>query len=175
MDEQQIEALLYESEGDEPDFKRDQYPLTNNDEKGELIKDILAFVNGWRRTDAYIMIGVSQAKVAGRSTPHGVSSHLTDSNLQQMVNSKTNQPVKFAYEEASFKGVDIGIIKIPVQDRPRFLTKDFGRLKKDIVYVRRGSSTAEAGLDEILQMKAGPNTPSLELQFAYAQCLETAG
>jgi hypothetical protein len=166
MDEQQVESLLYESESDELDFKRDQYPLTNNDEKGELIKDILAFTNSWRRADAFILIGVDQTKVAGRSTPVGITHHLNDSNLQQMVNSKTDHHVVFSYEEVSLKGLDLGVIKIPVQDRPRFLTKDFGKLKKDVVYVRRSSSTAEAGLDEILRMKAGPSTPSLDLQFA---------
>jgi hypothetical protein len=166
MDKQQIESLLYESESDELDFKRDQYPLLNNDEKGELIKDILAFTNSWRRTDAFILIGVDQTKVAGRSTPVGIAHHLNDANLQQMLNSKTNHHVVFSYEEVSFQGLDLGVIKIPVQDRPRFLTKDFGKLKKDVVYVRRSSSTAEAALDEILRMKAGPATPSLDLQFA---------
>jgi predicted HTH transcriptional regulator len=175
MDENELESLLYESEGDELDFKWDQYPLTDNAEKGELIKDILAFANGWRRTDAFILIGVDQAKVAGRSTPVGVTTHLSDSNIQQMVNSKTNQHVSFAYEEVSFKGLDIGVIKIPVQDRPRFLTKDFGRLKKDVVYVRRGSSTAEAGLDEILRMKTGPTTPNLDLQFAHVTGRQSLG
>jgi hypothetical protein len=83
-----------------------------------------------------------------------------------MVNSKTNHHVVFSYEQVSFKGLELGVIKIPVQDRPRFLTNNFGKLKKDVVYVRRGSSTAEAGLDEILRMKAGPTMSSLDLQFA---------
>lgn len=169
MEKQHIESLLYESESDELDFKRNQYPLTNNDQKSELIKDILAFTNSWRRTDAYILIGVDQTKVAGRSLPVGVTQHLSDSNLQQMVNSKTNRHVTFSYNEVSFNGLELGVIKIPVQDRPRFLTNDFGKLKKDVVYVRRGSSTAEAGLDEILRMKAGPTAPSLDLQFADVQ------
>ena len=51
--------------------------------------------------------------------------------------------------------MEIGVIKIPVQERPVFLTKDFGRLKKDVVYVRRGSSTTEAPLDEILKNASG--------------------
>jgi hypothetical protein len=175
MDKQEVERLLYESEGDELDFKRDQYPLTNSDEKAELIKDILAFANGWRRSDAYILIGIDQAKVAGRSTPVGITKHLQDSNLQQLVNSKTNHHVTFGYEEASLNGLQIGVINIPVQDRPRFLTSDFGKLKKDVVYVRRGSSTAEAGLDEILRMKAGPTAPILDLQFAHIEARKPLG
>lgn len=49
MNEQEIERLLYSGESDELDFKRDQYTLMNNDEKCELIKDILAFANSWRK------------------------------------------------------------------------------------------------------------------------------
>jgi hypothetical protein len=166
LNEQQIESLLYKSEGDDLDFKRDQYPLTNADEKGELIKDILAFANGWRQADAFILIGVDQFKTAGRSTPVGVAKHLSDSNLQQLVNTKTNHHLIFSYEEVSFNGLELGVIRIPKQGRPRFLKRDFGRLKKDVVYVRRGSSTAEADLVEILQMQSAPTTPSLDLQFA---------
>jgi hypothetical protein len=166
MEEELIEKLLYESEGPELDFKISQYPLTNNDEKSELIKDILIFANGWRRDDAYILIGVDEAKVAGRSTPVGITTHLSDSNLQQMVNSKTNHPVVFSYEAVSYKGLEIGLIKVPVQERPIFLTRDFGRLKKEVVYVRRGSATDIAGIDEVLKMKAGPSTPILDLRFA---------
>lgn len=166
MDEASIETLLYESEGTELDFKRDQYPLSDPDEKSEFIKDILAFANGWRRADAYILVGVEEKKVNGRSIPVGVTTHPNDANLQQLVLSKTNRPVTFSYEVVAFKGVGIGVIKIPVQERPTFLTRDFGKLQKDVVYVRRGSSTGTADLDEILRMKAGTSAPTLELQFA---------
>jgi hypothetical protein len=166
MDEAFIEQLLYENEGTELDFKRDQYPLTNPAEKGELTKDILTFANAWRRADAYILIGVDENKVNGRSTPVGVTTHLNDANLQQMVNSKTNRPVTFSYDAVSFKGLQVGVIKIPVQERPSFLTRDFGRLKKDVVYVRRGSSTGTSDLDEVLKMKADMSGPTLDLQFA---------
>lgn len=68
MDEHEMERLLYSGESDELDFKRDQYRLTNNDQKGEFIKDILAFANSWRTTDGFILIGIDETKVAGRST-----------------------------------------------------------------------------------------------------------
>jgi hypothetical protein len=55
-----IYALLFEAEGAELDFKREQYSFEGADDrvKSELLKDILAFANAWRRTDAYILIGV---------------------------------------------------------------------------------------------------------------------
>lgn len=45
-----------------------------------------------------------------------------------------------------------GVIHIPLQDRPVFLTRDYGKLKKNVVHVRRGSSTGEADPDEIARM-----------------------
>jgi hypothetical protein len=166
MDEQEIERLLYSGESEVLDFKRDQYPLTDKNKKSELIKDIVAFANSWRTTDAYILIGVDEIKVAGRSTVVGITTHLQDSDIQQLVNSKTNRKVSFLYEPMSFKGLEIGVIKIPVQERPTVLTANFGGLLKETVYVRRGSSTDTAGATELLNMTRAPSAPSFTVEFA---------
>jgi hypothetical protein len=62
MDPVFLASLLREEEGPALDFKRDQYRFvdTTDLEKAELLKDILAFTNAWRRTDAYILIGVDE-------------------------------------------------------------------------------------------------------------------
>jgi len=148
-----MEELLNEDESSTLDFKCDQYPFdkATDEQKGELLKDILAFANAWRRTDAYILIGVEDIK-GGRSNVVGVASHLDDACIQQFVNSKTNRPVTFAYEVFPFEGVRIGIIHIPLQERPIYLTKDFGKLKKGEVRIRRNSSTDIATPDEIIKI-----------------------
>jgi hypothetical protein len=148
-----ISALLFEAEGAELDFKREQYRFSGADdrEKSELLKDVLAFANAWRRTDAYILIGVQEVKEA-EAEVIGITEHIDDARLQQFVNSKTNRPVEFSYTPTSFQGKQIGVIHIPVQDRPIFLTKDYGSLRRNTVYLRRGSSTDEARPDEIARM-----------------------
>lgn len=155
MDSTELEQLLNENESSALDFKRDQYPFDNatDVQKGELLKDILAFANAWRRTDAYILIGVEESK-GSRSKPVGIRQHLDDSKLQQFVNSKTNRPVTFSYTAFHVDTVEIAIIAIPVQDRPFYLTCDYGRLRAGEVYIRRGSSTAIAKPDEIFKMGA---------------------
>jgi hypothetical protein len=70
--------------------------------------------------------------------------HIDDAALQQFVNAKTQRPVTFRYETATLDGVSIGIISIPVQERPVYLLEDYGRLKREAVYIRRGSSTTIA-------------------------------
>jgi hypothetical protein len=148
-----IEQLLNEDEGTGLDFKRDQYPFdgATDEQKSELLKDILAFTNAWRRMDGYILIGIEEIK-GGRSKVVGISEHLDDAKLQQFVNSKTQRPISFSYEAIPLEGIQVGIIRISLQARPIYLKQDYGKLKKHTVYVRRGSSTAIADPDEISRM-----------------------
>ena len=148
-----MEELLNEDESAMLDFKRDQYLFdkASDEQKSELLKDILAFANAWRRTDAYILVGVEDVK-GGRSSVVGVTSHFDDASIQQFVNGKTNRPVTFSYHVFPFEGVQVGIFHLPLQDRPIYLKKDFGKLKQREVYIRRSSSTDIADPDEIAKM-----------------------
>jgi len=172
IDNSLIETLLYGEEGVDLDFKRDQYKFlkASKDEKGELLKDILAFANSWRRTDAFILIGIKEVK-GGRSKVYGINDKLDDAQIQQFVNSKTNEPLSFSYRNMDFESKCIGIIHIPIQRRPLYLKKNFGKLKKETVYIKRGSSTVIAKIDEIAQMgkslfEIEQSQPLLEVFFA---------
>lgn len=171
MNIEQFEALLYQDESPILDFKRDQYPFQgeSSEVKGEIIKDILAFANSWRRSDAYILVGVEEVK-GGRSHVVGVHTHLNDNDLQQLVNSKTQRPVEFSYFAFRYHTWQVGIIHVPVQEGPLYLTKDFGCLSKNHVYIRRGSSTAIANPDEIAKMGKAAHlvseSPQLKLELA---------
>lgn len=172
MTEDFLQSLLYEEESDVLDFKRDQYKFINcsDFEKAELLKDILAFCNAWRRTDAFILIGVEEIK-GGESKVVGMTDALDDGQIQQFVNGKTQRPVNFSYKNLPFKGKRIAVIQIPVQERPIYLKKDYGSLKANVVYLRRGSSTTEATPDEIVKMRdinvsfPAENVPRLFLAF----------
>lgn len=152
-----IEGLLFADEDASLDFKREQYAFegADKDSKSELLKDVLAFANAFRRADAYILIGVEEVRGA-RSTVIGVRNHLDDAKLQQFVNSKTQLPVTFSYREASHDGLPIGVIHVPVQTRPVYATTNYGKVTKEAVYVRRGSSTGVAKPEEMMRM--GPAT-----------------
>src|SRR5438477_13143500 len=93
-----VEELLYGSEGVDLDFKRDQYPIegASDLDKAELLKDILTFANAFRRSDAFILIGVEEVS-GGRASVIGVADHLKDADLQQFVNTKTNRDIVFRY------------------------------------------------------------------------------
>ena len=148
-----FEQLLNQEEGIALDFKREQYPFDGKpkDVQSELLKDILAFANTQRNSSAYILIGVEEVK-GGRSKVVGVENHLDDAKLQQFVNSKTQPPVDFAYFPFRTEGVEVGIIEIPIQKRPIYPKRTFGKVKENIVYIRRGSATMTATPDESTQM-----------------------
>ena len=166
-----LESLLYEDEGASLDFKRDPYPFEGAQpyQKAELLKDVLAFANAFRRATAYVLIGVKDVP-GGRGLVHGVDRHPDDASLQQFVNEKTNRPVVFRYRAREVDGEQVGVIEIPVQPRPLYLTKDYAQLKARAVYVRRGSSTSEAEPDEVARMgTALPSAPSPELAVAFGR------
>jgi hypothetical protein len=153
MDDNLFESLLWSSESDSLDFKQQQYIFESgsDDQKSELLKDILAFSNSWRKTEAFILIGVKEAKI-GKSEVVGIESHLSSNNLQQFVESKINRPLAFSYFPYEIEGKQVGIIRIPVQTRPFYLNKKYGKLDEGKVYLRRGDSTVIAKPDEISQM-----------------------
>jgi predicted HTH transcriptional regulator len=130
MNKDLFEHLLNESESTSLDFKSEQYEFYSTDDKAksELLKDILAFANSFRRTDAYILIGVKEVK-GGQSIATGIEKHLEDSDIQQFVNSKTQKPLSFLYIPYLYESKQVGIIYIPSQQRPYFLKQDFGNLR----------------------------------------------
>lgn len=148
-----LEQLLYRGESETLDFKRDQFEFVKAEAeaKSKILKDILSFANSWRQETAYILIGVEE--VQGRKgTVVGVTSHLDDAALQQFVNSKTQRPVSFSYQGAVLEGKDVGVIRVPVQERPVYVGRRYGIVEKEAVYLRRGSANAVATPDEVARM-----------------------
>lgn len=176
-----VESLLYQSEGTTVDFKCKQYAFdgATDDQKSELLKDILAFSNSWRQSDAYIVIGV-QTVTGGRHSPVNVDQHFDDAQLQQFINSKTNRPIEMSYEVHIYEGSRIGLIRIAKQKRPFYSKKNYGKVEKERVYYRQGSSTAVAKPEDVARMGEDSTPPSRQfpemvLQFADHETREQLG
>lgn len=153
MNNELLNALRYRSEGTDLDFKSEQYRFAGGSDfqKAELLKDILAMANAWRDGAGYILLGFKESR------PHlaevvGISESIDDSRLQQFVNSKVKPKLAFRYEEHLYEGKTVGVIVIPKQKRPFFIANPYGKLKSNIAYVRRGSSTEEAEPTEVAAM-----------------------
>ncbi len=176
MTNELFESLLFEEEGTTIDFKKEQYRFVNasDDEKSELMKDILGFANAWRREKAYILVGVEDVR-GDKSNVVGIpaSEQLDDHSLQQFVNSLVNAPVHFQYRAFSYQGKQVGLFVLDEgQQRPIYLKRNYGTLEKEKVYVRRGSSTnpqKPAPPDEIARMGAGRPRDRAELLVEFAE------
>lgn len=110
MNDGLFERLPYEEESTTLDFKKEQYRFVraSDEDKSELLRDILGFANAWRRSEAYILVGVEDVR-GGRGNVVGISpiDHLDDHSLQQFVNNLTNRPVRFHYEALGFEDLHI--------------------------------------------------------------------
>lgn len=153
MIDELLNKLRYKCEGADIDFKSAQYRFNkgSEDTKGEILKDILAIANAWRDGSGYILLGFKDQR------PHpaevvGISESIDDARLQQFVNSKVKPKLTFSYEEHVHQGKTVALITIPKQKRTFHLTHAYGKLKSNVVYVRRGSSTDEAEPQEIHEM-----------------------
>ena len=171
MTEEQFLQYKFKSESDSLDFKSEQYKFTSatDDQKSELLKDILAMANSWRSETGYIILGVIDTPEKPNQLI-GIQDHVDDAQIQQFVNGKTNRVCTFGYQTITLDGLTFGVLEIPIQPRPVYLKKQYGKLKQETVYVRRGSSTTEAKLEEISLMgNANKKTrdlhPNLSLFF----------
>ena len=161
-------SLLDMEEGPTLDFKREQYRFekASDEDKSELLKDVLAFANTPRSRTACILIGVDEV-TGGRSAVVGIDWHLPDASLRQFVNSKTNRQVEFTYSALGIEGKTVGLISVPIQQRPVWSEKDYGIVQANQVYIRDGSSTRLALPDEIAAMGRG-NPPILRTEWGDA-------
>lgn len=148
-----LTALRYKSEGTDIDFKSAQYRFTNGSEedKAEMLKDILAISNAWRDGPGYILLGFRDCR-PNPAEVVGITESLDDSRVQQFVHGKVRPMLTFSYEEHLYEGKTVGVITIPKQKRSFYIAHAYGRLKSNVVYVRRGSSTSEAEPPEIAAM-----------------------
>lgn len=148
-----LNTLRYKSEGPDIDFKSAQYRFNGASEldKSEMLKDILAIANSWRDSTGYILLGFKDQR------PHpaevvGIRDSIDDAQIQQFINVKVKPKLTFRYEEQLYEGKTVGVITIPKQKRPFYLANAYGKIKSNVVYVRRGSSTDEAEPTEIAAM-----------------------
>ena len=155
ISEEQINILCFQGESNCVDYKRAQYAFqgASDAQKAELLKDILCFANAFRRSPAYILIGVDE-DASGLGVIHGIYDNevIDDARLQQFINSKTNKRIPFsAYPLRMNSGKIIQVIEIDtcVRGRPFYLKKDYARLHHDEVWVRAGTSSHIASLEEI--------------------------
>ncbi len=138
------------------DWKQDFVHPSNDDARGELIKDIAAIANASELSYGFIFYGVDPR----RPDPIvGISRAYDDSRIQQLVQGKLEPPPKFLYYEVSAGPKTVAVIQVaPSRKRPFIIRADIGRIRKGQIVIRRGSATDGVTLDDLAQFFYGANS-----------------
>ena len=158
ISEEQLNQLCLQGESNCVDYKRAQYAFIGgtDDQKAELLKDVLCFANSFRKMPAYIIIGVDE-EPSGIGSICGIREDevIDDAKLQEFINSKTNRRIPFsAYPFRTAAGKILQVIELDVCIvwRPYYLKKRFASLNYNDVWMRIGSSSHVASPDDIAAM-----------------------
>jgi tetratricopeptide (TPR) repeat protein len=147
MDEITLLTLIAKGENENADFKR-ELNLNSADEKAEFIKDVIALANS--ASDAgYLILGVDDSKCY-----IGVH-NLEEEKLQQVAYTYIEPAVQLRTEVVPISTPSpllIGVIEVQKSSRPHKVARAIGRLSKDDVFVRRGSTISQATPEEIIHM-----------------------
>lgn len=148
IDAELVRRLLAQREGTHLDFKGVGYDFSHK-RKGnaEFAKDIMAMANalGVGAERAYILIGVVEnPDRTGRVVGVPAESHPDDAVVQQKAGSVLNKVPGFTYVPVDVDGVSVGVVEIRAGGRPYYPTTDAPPLRRNVAYVRVGTSTDEA-------------------------------
>lgn len=138
------------------DWKRDFVHPSDDDARGELIKDIAAIANASALSYGYIFYGVDPRQP---DPLIGISRSYDDSRIQQLVQGKLEPAPSFLYYEVSAGPKTIAVIQIaPSKKRPFIIRADIGRIRKGQIVIRRGSATDGVTLGDLAEFFYGQNS-----------------
>ena len=138
------------------DWKQDFVRPTDDDARGELIKDIAAIANASALSYGFIFYGVDPR----RPDPLvGITGGYDDSRIQQLLQGKIEPLPSFLYYEVSAGPKTVAVIQVaPSKERPFIISVDIGRVRKGQIVIRRGTSTDGVTLDDLAEFFYGPNS-----------------
>jgi len=135
------ELMAYHFESEYLDFKREEY---NDQNKPNLIKDVMAFANANTPGDKYIIIGVD--KKGGETELIPIEPKLDSANIQQYIHDNIEPELDIAYFPYEFKGTQLMVLQIKdANSKPYFTSKPVSfkngkvLLKANECWIRKGS------------------------------------
>jgi len=140
--------LLKTTELRKVEFKERQYRLDNDVLKSHFVEDILCIANA-PGEDGYILLGVWEKP----REVVGISSHHDSAMLAGIVAGVIEEPIHFEFFPITHEVKRCALLRIPSsRARPHWPKRDFGILRKHVLYTRRASGNGEASISEIREM-----------------------
>jgi predicted HTH transcriptional regulator len=138
------------------DWKTDFVLPTNDDARGELIKDIAAIANASPSSYGFLVYGVNPKRP---DVIVGISKGYDDAKLQELIRGKIEPAVEFLYYEVAFATKVVAVIQVhPTRRRPHVIRVDIGRVRKGQIPIRRGSSTDGVTIQDLFEFFYGPSS-----------------
>lgn len=149
------------------DWKVDFSLPSDEETKGELLKDISAIANASPLSYGFIFYGVDPR----RPDPIvGVTNSYDDAKLQQLVTGKISPRPEFLYYEVSAGPKTVSVVQIaPSKRRPHIISVDLGKVRKGQIPIRRGSSTDGVTQQDLFEFFYGDES------FWFAQVRQRMG
>lgn len=133
-----LEKLISSTESSKKDFK-EFCNLKTEDQKKEFAKDVSAIANS-PGTTGYLIYGINNQKQIVGIT----SSSFKEEQMQQIISSRINPPVKFSAYIIKHSGHNIGVVEIPFS-----VTKPHQHKNHGAFFIRRGTITGHMTTQEI--------------------------
>ena len=135
------------------DWKSDFIVPSDDEKRGEFIKDVSAIANACSLSDGFIVYGVDPRK----TEPFiGISQSYDDAKLQQLISGKIAPPPEFLYYEVLYGTKTIGVLQVkPTKQRPHIITTDVGKVRKGQIHIRRGSATDGVTMNDLFEFFYG--------------------
>jgi len=148
------ELIEFHNECEYLDFKREEY---NEQNKANLIKDVLAFANADTEHDRFIIMGVE--KTDGKVLLNTVSAKYDSANIQQYVLDNITPELDISYFSYEHQGSELLVLKIsdPVS-QPYMTSKHVSfksgkiLLKENECWIRKGSFQRTASRSDLDRM-----------------------
>lgn len=135
------------------DWKSDFIIPTDDEKRGEFIKDVTAIANACSSSYGFIVYGVDPRK---QEPIIGISQSYDDAKLQQLISGKIDPQPEFLYYELLYGAKTIAVIQVkPTKRRPHIITVDLGKVRKGQILIRRGSSTDGVTMKDLFEFFYG--------------------
>ncbi|MGE5455813.1 MAG: RNA-binding domain-containing protein [Ignavibacteriales bacterium] len=128
------------------DFKIDIYDFSSQTSKEDFIVDVLSFANSHCLDDKYIIIGVGVCKDGHKKFKNIDLSKVQDgANYQSLITNNIEPTIIVDFELIDYSSTQFGVFRISKtnRDRPYCLSKQYGKLPKGFIRIRKGEQNAE--------------------------------
>lgn len=136
-----IDCIENEIESSRFDFKKDIYDFSIIESKQDFLTDIISFANSHIEGDKYIITGVKLYPDGNRELNGITEDKIKDgADYQTLVNDNIEPNIIVDFSIIEHFGNKYGIFKVGKEnkDRPYLLNKNYGKLPKSFIKIRKG-------------------------------------